>query len=65
MAISADFEKQQQYFGKKYIFLFQYLFIVISFYRNIACENCPFDKSLKVTISEIIRVEIGILMRLG
>ncbi len=41
-----DFEMKQQYFHTKNIFLFQCLFIVISFYWNIACKNCSSDESL-------------------
>jgi hypothetical protein len=39
MVISADFEKQKQYFDKK-----KYRFMAISLYRNIACQNCSTDK---------------------
>jgi hypothetical protein len=48
MVVSADFEKQQQYFDKKNIALSKYCNIALSFYRNIARENCPSDEDLKV-----------------
>jgi hypothetical protein len=48
MDISADFEKPKQYFDKKNIALLHYCFIAISLYRNIACQNCLSDESLRV-----------------
>ncbi len=50
MDISAVFDKQQQYFGKKYIFLSQYRFSVISFYCSIASQNCSSDGSVGVSV---------------
>ncbi len=51
MVISADFEKQKQYFDKKkYCFCqIKYCFIniTLSLYRNIAYENRPSDESLR------------------
>ncbi len=46
MVISADFEKQKQYFDKKNIALSHYHFITISFYSNIACQNRSSDEGL-------------------
>jgi hypothetical protein len=43
MVISADFEKQKQYFVKKMLLLSKKL----SLYRNIACKNCSSDEGLK------------------
>ncbi len=40
MVILADFEKQQQYFDKKY-----YLIKIVQYY-NIACENRSSDEGL-------------------
>jgi hypothetical protein len=55
MVISADFEKQKQYFIKKNIafvkknmVLLPYLFMVICFYRNMARKNRSCAKSLYV-----------------
>ncbi len=53
MVISADFEKQKQYFDKKNIALSHYGFIAISFYRNIACQNCSSDEDLRAIILKI------------
>jgi hypothetical protein len=53
MVISADFEKQKQYFDKKYclcqkvIALLKYCFIAISLYHNIACKNSSSDEGLR------------------
>jgi hypothetical protein len=46
MVISADFEKQKQYFDKKNIDLSHYCFIEISLYHNIACQNRSSDEGL-------------------
>ena len=42
MVISADFEKQNQYFVKK-----NYCFVTISLYRNMACKKCSSDEGLR------------------
>jgi hypothetical protein len=42
MVISADFEKQKQYFDQENI--------ALSFYRNIACQNRPSDECRKANI---------------
>ncbi len=47
MVISADFEKQKQYFDKKNIALSHYRFITIYFYHNIACQNPSSNEGLK------------------
>jgi hypothetical protein len=47
MVISADFEKQKQYFNQKNIALSIYCNIALSFYHNIACENRSSDKGLR------------------
>jgi hypothetical protein len=47
MVISADFEKQKQYFDQKNIALSIYCNIGLPFYRNIACETRSFDEGLR------------------
>jgi hypothetical protein len=42
MVISADFEKQKQYFEKNIALSMSHYF----FYRSIACENLPSDDGL-------------------
>jgi hypothetical protein len=49
MVISADFEKQKQYFVKKKLLLSKKL----SLYRNIACKNCSSDEGLRMHFSDI------------
>ncbi len=52
MVISADFEKQKQYFDKK-----NYCFVSISLYCNIACKKCSSDEGLKVTLPNSAFIE--------
>jgi hypothetical protein len=47
LIISADFEKQQQYFEKN-IALSIYYNIALSFQQNIACENHCSEKGITV-----------------
>jgi hypothetical protein len=63
MVISADFEKQKQYFVKKIFALLQYRFIAISLYRNIGCKNCSSDKGLKdiLLVSDKVPLVGGVL----
>jgi hypothetical protein len=51
MVISADFEKQKQYFDKK---ILHYRFIAISLYRNIACQNRSSDEGLIVEFVNLV-----------
>ncbi len=50
MVISADFEKQKQYFDQENIAssILLYLFIAM------ACENCPSDEGLKKKEQKIV-----------
>ncbi len=56
MIISADFEKQKQYFDKKLLYrtiaLSQYFF-----YRNIACQNRSSDEGLNVAKELILFIK--------
>ncbi len=65
MVISADFEKQKQYFVKKYrknMVLSPYLFMVICFYRNMARENRSCAESLKKQAKNAIFRDVMLLI---
>ncbi len=47
LVISADFEKQKQYFDQKNIALSIYCNIALSFYHNISYENRSSDEGLR------------------
>jgi hypothetical protein len=53
MVVSADFEKQRQYFDKKIVVLSLYRFIAILLYRNLGRQNCPCEESLLQIIFSI------------
>jgi hypothetical protein len=55
MVISADFEKQKQYFDKKILLLskkYCFINIALSLYLNIACKNFSADESLTLNFLE-------------
>jgi hypothetical protein len=52
MVVSADFEKEKQYFDHENI--------ALSFYRNIARQNRPSDESLRVSNPKLTNPQVRV-----